>query len=401
MRGGGWILSDIKLFNEGERSSTSSKKNEESSYEYINESTDESIEIVRKLLELWFSYYPETSDDSEKVKKDLIGNFRNTSSDKIWSSQITLGAFIELLLHEFLIGLQCKIKVKPESDKQNPDFFVTTENGEQFYLEARSMTFLSREDAMILKCRTRLDEIINENEKIRSKRIALTRNYSGKSIAKLLNNTNALDDLLNKVIIWLEEISEDYDNLIYPRNRVKYNNSLYEDLEIEFSYPRMRRENQDVITIFDVSNSQIGSNPYEIVIKNLICKKDGKAVKYKDFINNQNKPYIIALNVAPYSFIEQAITGLYLEEIKKIINHLFYKNDQCKSVSGILLGSYIGPVTATIKTEFSKLSFIKNTNAQRPAPDIFKNLPQYYIEDGEIKSKDGEHFSKYLRLEVQ
>jgi hypothetical protein len=104
-------------------------------FEYLNISARPGVEAIRATLEHWFSRYPKAG------RAELSSRFR---SDNLHHRS----AFFELFLHELLLRFGCKIGLHPElpGTTRRPDFVVTSQNGERFYLEAVLATDQSKEE---------------------------------------------------------------------------------------------------------------------------------------------------------------------------------------------------------------------------------------------------------------
>lgn len=95
-------------------------------HEYLELSARPEAHDVRMFLEQAWEHYP----DSEK--KEMLTRVKNT---KIVNFK---AAIFELILHELLIKRGCKVTIHPKllHTKKKPDFFVETQDGSKFYLEA-------------------------------------------------------------------------------------------------------------------------------------------------------------------------------------------------------------------------------------------------------------------------
>lgn len=99
----------------------------EPEFTYLDQSARPEVERIRNVLEAWFSRYPEAG------RADLRSRLRSTSDHQHRS------AFFELLLHELLSRLRCRVTLHPNpptGTNRCPDFLVVPERGDPFYLEA-------------------------------------------------------------------------------------------------------------------------------------------------------------------------------------------------------------------------------------------------------------------------
>lgn len=116
----------MKLFDEILRTRKGPKNHAEPKFNYINLSARKPYNLIRGLLEEWFSSYP------ENAKKDLRARFR--SSDDIEH----LAAFFELYLFNLLRKIGFDVEVHPEiqGKSTHPEFKVFYNGEPVFYLEA-------------------------------------------------------------------------------------------------------------------------------------------------------------------------------------------------------------------------------------------------------------------------
>lgn len=123
---------DKKLFPDKTRTSSTPSNLNADPYTYLNDSNRAEAERIRTFMNRAFDNYPDSDKDemySRLTKKYKQANIHNFNS-----------AVFELILHELLLCLNCKVLVHPILDNESikrPDFLVTTNLGDEFYLEAR------------------------------------------------------------------------------------------------------------------------------------------------------------------------------------------------------------------------------------------------------------------------
>ncbi len=122
----------MKLFDSFSRSDTSVKRRSEEIFAYWNRASCAGSDLVRDLLETWFSHIPES--EQNEIRSRFAAGDTSTAS-----------AFQELCLHELLFQAGCRITFHPPVSKTNnrPDFGVQEPDGRKFLLEARSSTAVS------------------------------------------------------------------------------------------------------------------------------------------------------------------------------------------------------------------------------------------------------------------
>ena len=137
-------------FSKGKRSRKRSRQTDETSYAYLDLSARPEAANVRRLVESWFSLWP----DSER--KDWLGRFRSRDDTTHW------GAFFELLLHTWLSRLGFTVIHHPTvpGTEKHPDFLAIHRDGREFYLEARSTDGFSADEARVERF---TDQVIAES----------------------------------------------------------------------------------------------------------------------------------------------------------------------------------------------------------------------------------------------
>lgn len=116
-----------QLFDVFDRTDEKPAPYSESHYESLNRLAWRNVGVIRTALEDWFSRYP--IDHGASLRSRFCS--RKDDAHK--------GAFFELLLHQFLVGLGCSIEVEPETSTSStgrPDYLVALDTGATFYLEA-------------------------------------------------------------------------------------------------------------------------------------------------------------------------------------------------------------------------------------------------------------------------
>lgn len=115
------------------------KRYGESIYAYYRDSERASMVAIRNLFELWFAEIPQ----SEQL--DLQQRFRSPRERQHRS------AVFEIFLHHLLIKSGFQVEFHPDMDgvTTHPDFLVTKEGSESFYLEAIAVSNSFTEEAEI------------------------------------------------------------------------------------------------------------------------------------------------------------------------------------------------------------------------------------------------------------
>ena len=128
----------------------------EPQFRYLNRSARPQAVSIRDTLERWFCRYSEG-----QTKKDIMGRFRSGDDSQYRS------AFFELLLHELLLQLNCKVELHPplNGTTNRPDFLVNPITGSPFYLEAAIVSDESDKEAA---ARARLNVIYDALDRLDS-----------------------------------------------------------------------------------------------------------------------------------------------------------------------------------------------------------------------------------------
>jgi len=128
----------MTLFDDFERKDLDSASYSEASFGYLNRSARPLFIEIRKFLEDWFAKYPSFHQN------ELRSQFRSDNNIQFE------GAFFELLLHEMLLKLKCKVSIHPKvyGTDRAPDFLAEPLNSHSsdFFLEATVVNFLSSAD---------------------------------------------------------------------------------------------------------------------------------------------------------------------------------------------------------------------------------------------------------------
>lgn len=115
------------LFSEMERSDSSPKRVNESSFAFLDRSAWAPIGVVREMMEECLANYP-ADGAKELVERIQCGDARHFAS-----------ASFELFIHEYLLRLGMKLlphPVLPNGSAKRPDFLVECTDGRKLYLEA-------------------------------------------------------------------------------------------------------------------------------------------------------------------------------------------------------------------------------------------------------------------------
>ncbi|MCK4820058.1 hypothetical protein KA005_30110, partial [bacterium] len=105
----------MMLFDEIERTDTTSAKHKMKEYEYLNVSARPEAEDCRATVEEWFLTFPQ--EEKEEIKARICSN-----DDRQFQS-----AFFELFLYRLLTKIGCNVEIHPSmkgDTLKTPDFLV-------------------------------------------------------------------------------------------------------------------------------------------------------------------------------------------------------------------------------------------------------------------------------------
>lgn len=153
-------MEQASLFDDGQRTRHEFARYSESDFSFLNSSAWPEAVRVRGQLEEWFGRYPAAAEDPVRERRDLRGRLRSTRD--IYHA----GAFFELVLHELLLKLDCRLEVHPRISVSGnrPDFLVTPLIGAPFYLEAVVATGESKEEAAAKARLNQVYDLLNRLE---------------------------------------------------------------------------------------------------------------------------------------------------------------------------------------------------------------------------------------------
>lgn len=186
----------MKLFDEWERTETRPAKNHEPKFEYVNLSARPAFIAIRRLLEDWFSRYP---DSPESGKRDIRNRFRDRND------QNHTGAFFELFLNELFRRLGYTLIPHPDIPgvPTHPDFLVQRDGRSCFYLEA-TVPESRQVKGSDLK---RLNQVHDALQKVQSPDYFLDISHFGYP-----TTVASVKPLLRKIERWLREL--DYQEIL-------------------------------------------------------------------------------------------------------------------------------------------------------------------------------------------
>lgn len=282
------------IFTERTRDESDSPDYREPHFDYLDRSARLEAENVRRLLEDWFSRWPEES------KADLLPRIQS-SDDQEFNS-----AFFELYLHELLIRSDYAVRVHPELDgtKKRPDFLAESKiDGHSFILEAT----LANDSDERKGALTRLNVVLDSINGLDSPHFLLAVETSD-----LPATSPPLNRIRRDLEVWLS-------NIDVERARVRAEASSFEDLEVltrdyggwEMRFQAIPRR----LTAGARARRSIGilstGARFLTTTASLRSSIGKKASRYGEL----NIPYIVAVNAADSNLedldIEDALFGDY------------------------------------------------------------------------------------------
>ena len=225
-------------------------------------------EQLLKLYESWFERYPSYAKQS--LRRRLPGD----------------SAWFELMMHELLIQIGCKVEVKDIGNAgKNPDFLVQSDGG-RCYTEVTTVNPESNiavvdpnfEDAL-----RKLRKLSTTSDTLKSSGLEILLHVEGRITRTL--GSGELKQLLEKLLTENDLLSvKEYPWTAQPQEITGEGWKLRAELEPRL--PSMRQENEELVTGPYGSFSGDASNKVREAVKK-------KARKYP----NLDAPLIVALNV--------------------------------------------------------------------------------------------------------
>lgn len=285
-------------------------KYSESHYRFLNICAKPEFKKIRDKIKEWFSHYP------KEEQAEFIERFCTDNNEQF------MAAFFELLIHEVLLKLNYQIQIHPYllSRQTRPDFLVTNDTGEEFYLEVAISTNLSKQDIGRKKILNEVFDIINDIDTYNFFIKVVIRNYPNKPIP-----VSRLKKFLQNEI---NTLNPDYcENIIHkfgwdslPKWEFSFNG-----FEIEFSpIPKDQKHRHKK------TSAPIGITHYPLQWidskKPLVKSLKYKAKKYGDL----GKPYVIAINALDHSIdTEDIFETLFGSVVYKVgVDNLSINNQE-------------------------------------------------------------------------
>lgn len=373
------------LFSDKDRINTCYKKDAEPCYSYLDSSARPELECIRKVMEAWFSQYP----NAEKM--DFLGRFKSKND------YTHISASFELYLHELMLRLGYIIKVHPSTNSgrgKSPDFLVS-DGDMQFYLEAVSISEKSDDEKSSDKRIAVVNDIINDIQQ-NNFFVDIT------TISGLPKTPPQATKLKNRIERWLSDLNPDVvenEQKINPDSLPKLLFS-HDGWEIEFTaIPRKR----------------------EFLNEPVICAKTGEAKwlntqeKIRDAVKKKGSDYgeldlplIVACSFEGLGLDNTAVhQALFGQEecafgsnrkpvMSRIPNGLWVSPNgpQYKRVSGVIIGYDIKPSTYGVRN----LKLYVNPWATRGISGKILDLPHALVNGNRIIHNEGIHPRTILDL---
>lgn len=378
----------MRLFDEIVRTQLHSKKASESIYQYLNTTAREELVMIRNTYEEWFSRYPDKSS-----KTDISARFRS-NNDLVHAS-----AFFELMLHELLLKLNLIPEIHPDllsSCSKHPDFFIKTERGNDFYLEAVTVSNLSNIEAAANACTNPVYDLINTIESSYFLQLSIEgqpqTQPSGQKIKEFVGKKLAELDY--------EQLCQAYEKDDWAS--IPEWTYQHDDWCIHLSpFPK----SEEAIDIKELRSIGISATIKELKDWESLRKKIvKKASKY----GKLDKPYIIAVNACSEFMDDETISESLFGDKKVAIDsinntRLIYDPNgvwTCKSgirythLSGVLVFWKLD----SLSIPQAKVRLYHNPWALHPYNSQLTRLPQAKVVNGHIEKLDGEVLHNILKL---
>lgn len=352
-------------------------------FSFLNRSAWPSSERIRNILENWFSGYPVSE------RRELRSRLRSNEDHQHEA------AFFELLLHQLLVRLGCRVEVHPEigGTTKRPDFLVCGPDGEEFFLEVALVTDTSPK---AVGDQTRLNGVLNVIEDINSPSffISVEAPEFPKSDVRRGRLATRLSSWLAtlshpEIVVRIQEQGLDGAPR-YPWSDDGWNAEF-------IAIPRSSENQADARTLgyIDVGHAAI-VNPAAVIQ----TKIEDKAKKYGDL----QLPFVIAINcqgmfVDPID-IEDALFGPLKVVIRTgesrsgIGAWLSRGGPKNTRVSGVLVGRQIHPWSITT----ASTSLYLNPWAKRPYCGPLSSLGLATVRNKKVEFDSGISLGEILGL---
>lgn len=376
----------MKLFDDKNRVDLDPSFHNENHYDYYDRSARTDVSNVRKLLNSWFSIYP----DNEK--NELKSRFKKTFSS----------AFYELFIYQLFKCQGFEIEIHPEilDSKKRPDFLLR-KGSIEFYLEAKEARDKSEAEEALEK---RINHIYDSLNKIKSPNFLLKIDELTLKSSKQPSTKKAIEKIETEVAKYdPDELSDQLTKL-----------GLEGAVRIEFENPDLKLVVALIPKIPSARNLEgrpIGMYPFKSFwggVEDSI--KDSFTKKSKRY-GNLDKPYFICINAigikgAGDFDVESALWGSVAytwstdpnnrdERWERKLDGIFLdtKGPRSKNVSGVLV---------TKAMEFN-IHIAKHWFARHPFTDIpfdfdIFDLTYQYVDNGEIQKKSKKTISEVLEV---
>lgn len=379
----------MKIFNSNIRTRLDPASYSESHYKYLDESGRPEAQKVRDLLQSWYDNYP------NHEKRDMKCRLQSNIDIQF------ISAVFELYYYNLLEKLNYTLETHPNNPSgkhTKPDFKVTNDKGELFYLE---LTTISDKSEKEIAAESRENVVYDSISKINSPNFFVSMLISG-SPSSPVPSRKLRRDLEN----WLNGLDPD---IVQKQCDMEERNDLltflfkYEDWEIEFLAMPKTPEGRGKSGIRPIGMQSFGAIYDETwkQIRDSIIKKGnhyGK-MKYPLLIAvNVLSPYLDDIDIVEALFGKETLIGDFNSESEKDqeLNSVWCDSfgPRYKRISTVLISRDIDPWTVSKRN----VCLYHNPWATYPYKGNLCKFPQAIIEGGEIKFKDGIHPKEIFNL---
>jgi len=332
----------------------------ESHFSYLNRSNRLEFVAAREMIEDWFSRYP------SHAQTELRSRLRDKNTPQSFDS-----AFFELFLHEFFIRAGCEVEVHPESSgsTKRPDFFLRTPTSIRFYLEAITVTGITREERAT---QSRTDDFYNAlNQVVCPDFLIIVRHFNFKP-----SDPIPLSKVRKEIQSWVGGL--DYERAMAIPQRNSYDELPNYNIQVQGGFARLvavpkKREARGLPNVPAVGGNagdEIWVRTHED-IRSAIKKKMPSQYELGDL------PYVVGVRcqdtfTRPFD-IERALFGLRSQEGADDLGQLATANIEDgtwagkkgatnTSISGVLIVRNLHPWSLQAMT----VCLYKNPWAKRP-----------------------------------
>lgn len=377
------------LFQPSQQTHALTKRNAEGEYAFLARSSRPEIQRVRDLLESLIAEYPPV-DQAELIARIQSGSDVNFRS-----------ATFEILLHAILLRLGYKLESHPDlpnGSKAKPDFLVTSQTGDRFYVEA---VLASEDRGEDQASNARMAVVLDQIEKASHPNFRLAIETQGFPTTPPPGRA-----LVKKILLWLngldpDEVEQQID--VFGLEQAPTLNWQHENWKLSFRPIPLKPERRGkALNLIGLQSSQPGIVDAWTPITAAVKHKGGK---YGDL----ELPLVVAVNIDSFHLDRiDEMQALYGEEqfsftaddpqrepkFVRAPNGAWHgkRGAESRRVSGAWLFNGVSVYSVAV----SKSTLYVNPWAHHAIPQCLRRLPHATLEAEKMKWLEGASIRELL-----